>query len=278
MRFGFLAHTLQWRRIVIVRKLGRIVGWLSTTLHRLSILPCGDSNVINAAPNPAQRIAELVISSNFLTVASQSLVMAAATKDAHNSAWYRIFKMIIHTVQCKDLSCRVYLPAIPSEPNALSLQRTLANAFRPLFLPVLDDIDVLISKQATDEAAIPESLKQHLNIAEDEEKEKEKEKEKERKLRESAALWQTVLTWRALATGLGFNEEVERGTRKDVERGATIDHAKFCWWYKCDTKDASETYKRCSGCKAVSYCSPDHQKLDWKEGAHKDVCMILQNA
>jgi len=236
------------------------------------------NNVINAAENPSRRIAELIVSCDFLTVASQSLVMAAGRKEAHNSAWFRIFKMIIHTTQCKDSSCRIYLPRTPpsSEPNAPSVQTTIAKAFRPIFLPVLDDIDILISKQATSEMIIPEGMKQHLSLAND--KEKGKEKEKEKKLRESAALWQTVLTWRALGIGLGFNEEVERGTRKGIEPGVSVDHGKFCGWYKCEEKDSSESYKRCSGCKAVMYCSVDHQKLDWKDGAHKDVCMILQNA
>ena len=162
--------------------------------------------------------------------------------------------MIIHTVQCKDSSCRVYLPGTPpsSEPNAPSVQSTIAQAFRPLFLPVLDDLDILISKQATSELKIPEGMKQHLNLVKHKEKEEEKEREKEKKLRESAALWQSVLTWRALGIGLGFNEEVERGNRKDIEPGVSTDHGKFCWWYKCEEKDSPEPYKRCSGCKAVT--------------------------
>ncbi len=253
------------------------------TVHQVSVqlvldvfyltpLPWNCSNVINAAENPSRRIAELVVSCDFLTVASQSLVMAAGRKEAHNcksyphfsqnsanqmmaslAAWFRIFKMIIHTAQCKDSSCRIYLPRTPpsSEPNAPSVQTTIAKAFRPIFLPVLDDIDILISKQATSETIIPEGMKQHLSLANDKEKGKEKERQKEKKLRESAALWQTVLTWRALGIGLGFNEEVERGVRKGIEPGVSIDHGKFCGWYKCEEKDSSESYKRCSGCKAV---------------------------
>jgi len=89
---------------------------------------------------------------------------------------------------------------------------------------------------------------------------------------ESAALWQSVLSWRALATALGLNEEVERKTRKTVTQP-------FCWWAQCtEAPGKEETYKRCSGCKAVSYCSAEHQRKDWKDGAHKEVCAILQNA
>jgi len=85
------------------------------------------------------------------------------------------------------------------------------------------------------------------------------------------------LTWRALATGLGLFEEVERGERDKT----AYDETHFCGWAKCDTKPSGveePAYKRCSGCHAVAYCSPDHQKKDWKDGSHRDICTILQNA
>ena len=31
---------------------------------------------------------------------------------------------------------------------------------------------------------------------------------------------------------------------------------------------------RCSRCKAVSYCSPEHQKLDWS-AQHKRICQVI---
>ena len=53
--------------------------------------------------------------------------------------------------------------------------------------------------------------------------------------------------------------------RKDQEQ---YDHEKAC--KVCGKYEGS---KRCAKCKAVVYCSPEHQKADWP--AHKGICKML---
>ncbi|KAG5883228.1 hypothetical protein JTB14_011420 [Gonioctena quinquepunctata] len=40
-------------------------------------------------------------------------------------------------------------------------------------------------------------------------------------------------------------------------------------------KKQNETLKTCSTCKAIAYCSREHQKIDWKK--HKELCSIISN-
>jgi len=217
------------------------------------------SNIVNAATNPASALVELVTHCDFLPVATESLLLCAARPDSYASAWFRVFKMTIHIARCQDATCRVR-----ATPDEIS---TLRKHFTPLFIPTLNDFDSLISKTAFSEG---------LNLPGVTSKKKQKQKTEDEITKESAALWQSVLSWRALGTALGLHEEAERG-----DRDKTGYHEnRFCWWAKCDTKslEAEETYKRCSGCHAVTYCSADHQKKDWKEGSHRDICSILQNA
>ncbi len=35
---------------------------------------------------------------------------------------------------------------------------------------------------------------------------------------------------------------------------------------------------RCGGCKQIYYCSQAHQKLDWREGGHREICKKIQLA
>jgi hypothetical protein len=43
-----------------------------------------------------------------------------------------------------------------------------------------------------------------------------------------------------------------------------------CAWCHKMTKDTGARLAKCSGCKKEYYCSPEHQKLDWKK--HKVFC------
>lgn len=149
--------------------------------------------------------------------------------------------MLIHTTHCTSTStCRIH--TTPAFASAISAH------FTPLFVPTLDKLDVLIGAEAS-----KGMLSSEYDAASDS---AEKKREKER---EKAGLWQATLTWRALGAGLGVNEEVQRGAKKESVPG------KVCWWAKCENeavkkgeqvKEVSEgedkPYKRCSGCHAVT--------------------------
>ena len=51
----------------------------------------------------------------------------------------------------------------------------------------------------------------------------------------------------------------------------------LCSWDGCDAQERGEAavrLSRCSGCRKVQYCCARCQKLDWKEGGHKQVCKV----
>lgn len=159
------------------------------------------------------------------------------------AAWFRIFKMLIHTTHCK-----------PSDPTSCRVHSTPAFAtamyahFTPLYIPIFNKLDVHIGKEASKAMMSSEPLDSPSSSdAQDKNKGKEK-----------AGLWQATLTWRALGASLGINEEVERGARNkgDASTSKPGEAKRVCWWAKCenDTKAEEEgkSYMRCSGCKAVT--------------------------
>lgn len=200
---------------------------------------------MNAATDPAKVLTELVVKSAYLELATSALVMAADGRDAHDckraliwqrddnclpffsfcerervAAWFTIFKMLIHTVRCKDSTCRI-------QSNPAYVQGCRAH-LAPLYIPTLDQIDKYIG-QAHQSGTDP-----------------------------GPSLWQVTLSWRAFATSLGFKEEIFRADPKGAPERKIEG---ICWWAKCD-KVAPEgtSTKRCSTCKAVTYCSEEHQK------------------
>lgn len=66
-----------------------------------------------------------------------------------------------------------------------------------------------------------------------------------------------------LATGLGVN-----GFKPLNKEGARS--LEVCAWCHKMTKDTGARLAKCGGCKKEYYCSPEHQKLDWKR--HKVLC------
>ena len=42
----------------------------------------------------------------------------------------------------------------------------------------------------------------------------------------------------------------------------------------CHNQESQVSFKVCSGCRSVYYCSPEHQKEDWKKN-HKAACAII---
>lgn len=153
------------------------------------------------------------------------------------AAWFRIFKMLIHTAHCEDTSCRVH--STPSFHSAMVEHLT------PIYVPTLDALDRFIAKEATkgftatsdDNNTDAGGDSFGLSLGKEEQK------------NERAALWQVTLSWRALGAATGINEEILRG-----DKHAPSDGKKVCWWAKCDTKEKEDIpYKRCSGCHAVTY-------------------------
>jgi hypothetical protein len=142
--------------------------------------------------------------------------------------------MLIHTLRCTDTACRVH-----GSPEFISLTR---EHFKPLFLTVLDVLDNHIATSAYEQGALNGKLPS-ADGADDAEKKR-------------AALWQSVLTWRALAATLGIHEDVERGYVKVGLDGAD-GKGGVCWWAKCTSyKEVKEgasavPYKRCSACHTV---------------------------
>ncbi|KAJ7064116.1 hypothetical protein C8F01DRAFT_1130368 [Mycena amicta] len=51
---------------------------------------------------------------------------------------------------------------------------------------------------------------------------------------------------------------------------------KMCDNHKCARVGPEALYKRCSGCRILNYCSESCQKVDWKEGQHKQGCASLR--
>ena len=48
-------------------------------------------------------------------------------------------------------------------------------------------------------------------------------------------------------------------------------------WHSCRVCGESlRPLKLCSMCKSVHYCSRECQKLDWRDGGHKDECKEIQ--
>lgn len=166
--------------------------------------------------------------------------MAADRRDAHDckrsrlsqlgrdltslrslAAWFTIFKMMIHTVRCKDTTCRIQ----SNEAYVQGCRTHLA----PVYIPTLTEIDKFIGISHT-AGSDP-----------------------------GPSLWQVTLSWRAFATALGFKEEIFRA---DPKNALTQKIEGICWWAKCDkVAPAGTSTKRCSICKAVTYCSEEHQKL-----------------
>jgi hypothetical protein len=61
--------------------------------------------------------------------------------------------------------------------------------------------------------------------------------------------------------------------RKEVkEKGKAKDVKCFEPCAYCDKKCEIADLKKCGGCKAVRYCSPECAKQDWKQG-HKQACV-----
>jgi hypothetical protein len=59
----------------------------------------------------------------------------------------------------------------------------------------------------------------------------------------------------------------KKGSKKDgVGGGLVCAH--------CKKVGALDTMKRCSRCRRVCYCSVECQKLHWKKGGHKKVCVV----
>ncbi len=44
---------------------------------------------------------------------------------------------------------------------------------------------------------------------------------------------------------------------------------------KCKKGNPNGTFSKCAGCRRALYCSKECQKVDWKEGRHRDDCKIL---
>ena len=76
--------------------------------------------------------------------------------------------------------------------------------------------------------------------------------------------------WFTLGAAVSLDEEAER---KDYEREAKK-AAKFCSWRACQyhAESPSSPLMTCKGCGQTKYCSRECQKLDWKEGRHKQRC------
>jgi hypothetical protein len=149
-----------------------------------------------------------------------------------SAAWFRIFKMLIHTVHCEDTSCRVH--STPSFHSAMLEHLT------PIYVPTLDALDTFIAKEAT---------KGFTSTGDDDNSNSDDFiGSKEKQDNERAALWQVTLSWRALGAAMGINEEILRG-----DKPAREDEKKVCWWAKCETKENEDDapYKRCSGCHTV---------------------------
>lgn len=149
-------------------------------------------------------------------------------------AWFRIFKMLMHTIRCSDLTCRIH--------GSPTFNATAREKFLPVFIPTLDNLDVHIGQMAYKQGAL------NGTVPEDGSKED---------TNKYAALWQSVLTWRALAAVLNVYEEVERGNVK-VDGTMGVDgKVNVCWWAKCTTHKTAHAegeapaYKRCSACHAV---------------------------
>ncbi|KAI5478658.1 hypothetical protein MNV49_004685 [Pseudohyphozyma bogoriensis] len=44
-----------------------------------------------------------------------------------------------------------------------------------------------------------------------------------------------------------------------------------CGWYECEVTQLKGVMPKCSGCRRVAYCTPEHQKLGWT--LHKQFCV-----
>ncbi|KIO32226.1 hypothetical protein M407DRAFT_18796 [Tulasnella calospora MUT 4182] len=88
--------------------------------------------------------------------------------------------------------------------------------------------------------------------------------------------------WKEFGKLLGFDREQIQAEEFE-KRKKEIDGVEGCSWFKCclyrDTKIAPlREMMRCSGCKSVQYCGTRCQKLDWKEGGHKEECKSKSHA
>lgn len=175
--------------------------------------------------------------------------------------------MLIHTAHCSDETCRVH--STPAFSSAIQTH------FAPLYIPTLDSLDMFIAKEASkgfidhdssdpvDEGDNSPAARDDIGNMEDGIRKLSVKEDKNT----SAALWQVTLSWRALGATLGVNEEIMRGDKpgnratgtgavvKTSESGVEGKKANVCWWAKCDTKirDDATPYKRCSGCRCVTY-------------------------
>eukprot|EP01083_Nonionella_stella_P063451 164874_1 len=71
--------------------------------------------------------------------------------------------------------------------------------------------------------------------------------------------------------------EVKYGTRyagdfaNETHKKKKPKHKKSCAWPRCDVTNEDQKLKKCTRCRNVRYCSPKHQKADWKYN-HRNVC------
>ncbi|KAF8311105.1 hypothetical protein DL93DRAFT_2083831 [Clavulina sp. PMI_390] len=277
------------------------------------------NNIINASSDVSQAFADLIKEHDFLELASEALLAAAPRTDSYQSAWFRIFKMLIHTTHCTDSNCRIQ--RTPAFTAALQSGSASSWNFPQFYLSTLDKLDIFIAREATrgftdstGSQKPTEGDEKDPKIATVEDGIRRLEMVDKEDKNARAALWQVTLSLRALGAAVGANEEILRGDKpgeRETGMGARIGVVKdevgdtkvegeingaaaqkekerrenVCWWPKCDAhtkaKDESEEaapYKRCSACRCVTYCSAEHQKLDWKDGGHKDVCAIIKHA